>query len=104
MNVYTENLSAANSRIRDTDMAEEVSELTKQEHPDSGDNLGFESGQSEPDGCPKASRLIRRAVTEIRSRRIMRTPSFFAPHPVGCRVFIEMQGFLDDPNAWTALP
>lgn len=28
--VYTENLSAANSRIRDTDMAEETAELTKQ--------------------------------------------------------------------------
>jgi flagellin len=29
LQVYTENLSAANSRIRDTDMAEETSELTK---------------------------------------------------------------------------
>ncbi len=29
LNIYTENLSAANSRIRDTDMAEETSELTK---------------------------------------------------------------------------
>jgi flagellin len=28
--VTDENLSAANSRIRDTDMAEEVSEMTKQ--------------------------------------------------------------------------
>ncbi len=28
--IYEENLSAANSRIRDTDMAEEVSEMTKQ--------------------------------------------------------------------------
>jgi flagellin len=30
MNIYRENLEAANSRIRDTDMAEETSELTKQ--------------------------------------------------------------------------
>ncbi len=30
INIYTENLSAANSRIRDTDMAAETSELTKQ--------------------------------------------------------------------------
>jgi flagellin len=30
LQIYTENLSAANSRIRDTDMAEETSELTKQ--------------------------------------------------------------------------
>jgi flagellin len=29
LQVYTENLSAANSRIRDTDMAEETSEMTK---------------------------------------------------------------------------
>lgn len=29
MNIYRENLEAANSRIRDTDMAEETSELTK---------------------------------------------------------------------------
>ena len=29
LNIYTENLAAANSRIRDTDMAEETSELTK---------------------------------------------------------------------------
>jgi flagellin len=29
LNVYTENLAAANSRIRDTDMAEETTELTK---------------------------------------------------------------------------
>jgi flagellin len=29
LNIYTENLSAANSRIRDTDMAEETTELTK---------------------------------------------------------------------------
>ncbi len=29
LGVYTENLSAANSRIRDTDMAEETSEMTK---------------------------------------------------------------------------
>ncbi len=29
LQIYTENLSAANSRIRDTDMAEETSELTK---------------------------------------------------------------------------
>lgn len=30
MNIYRENLESANSRIRDTDMAEETSELTKQ--------------------------------------------------------------------------
>ncbi|HTL12618.1 MAG TPA: flagellin [Bdellovibrionota bacterium] len=30
MQIYEENLSAANSRIRDTDMAEETSEMTKQ--------------------------------------------------------------------------
>ncbi len=30
MNIYRENLEAANSRIRDTDMAEETSELTKE--------------------------------------------------------------------------
>ena len=30
MNIYRENLEGANSRIRDTDMAEETSELTKQ--------------------------------------------------------------------------
>jgi len=30
LQIYTENLSGANSRIRDTDMAEETSELTKQ--------------------------------------------------------------------------
>jgi flagellin len=30
LNIYRENLEAANSRIRDTDMAEETSELTKQ--------------------------------------------------------------------------
>jgi flagellin len=29
LNIYTENISAANSRIRDTDMAEETTELTK---------------------------------------------------------------------------
>ena len=29
MNIYRENLEAANSRIRDTDMAEEASELTR---------------------------------------------------------------------------
>ena len=30
LNIYVENLAAANSRIRDTDMAEETSEMTKQ--------------------------------------------------------------------------
>ena len=30
LNIYGENLQAANSRIRDTDMAEETSEMTKQ--------------------------------------------------------------------------
>lgn len=30
LNIYSENLSGANSRIRDTDMAEETSEMTKQ--------------------------------------------------------------------------
>jgi len=29
LNIYRENLEAANSRIRDTDMAEEASELTR---------------------------------------------------------------------------
>ena len=55
---YQENLTASESRIRDVDMAAEMTKFTKLEHPAAGRHEHARAGQPGPAGRPLAAPLV----------------------------------------------
>ena len=66
---YQENLTASESRIRDVDMASEMTKFTKLQHPAAGRHEHARAGQPGPAGRPVAARASKRSRVSRRADR-----------------------------------